>query len=244
MMPVQINVSSINQYTAGIHTGFPRWIILCTFTALFIFSLFTNALGENIQSVLEKSGYSPSLKQSITNLIVEAEAEGIPGELILPRLEEGVAKSVPGEKVLNVLRDDIQRLKQAREILMEVEGGSVLIEDKAAWARTANLLAGGISPQEIKKITSFSKNRWKDYRSASFLFVSLVQWGLSKESSLELIRAVLSSPLRGEDFAGIVELFVEGRRLRIQPETLLQRMIEQLPEATTPQELREMILYR
>jgi hypothetical protein len=126
---------------------------------------------------------------------------------------------------------------------MEVEG-SILIEDKSSWARTANLLAGGASVQEVKQIAKASHNRWMDYRNATYLFVSLVQWGLSRESSLKLTTAVLQSSITGEDFPGIMDLLAEGRRLRIQPETVAERIINVLPGAKTLEELREIVLYR
>lgn len=244
MRPAIKITPTITHKFMGTRTGFP-WIVLL----YVIFSWLTiypraSVFGDNIQSVLQKSGYSQSQREAINRVIVEAEKDGIPQELLLPRLEEGIAKKVAGEKMLEALRDDIRRLREAREILMEVEGGWTLIEDRSSWARTANLLAGGASPQEVKQIAASSRNRWKDYRSATYLFFSLIQWGLAREISLKLTMAVLQSSITGEEFPGILDLLVEGRRLRIQPETVAERIRNVLPEIKTLEELKEIVIYR
>jgi hypothetical protein len=56
------------------------------------------------------------------------------------------------------------------------------------------------------------------------------------------VRGLLASPISGERFPGIMELFIEGRRLRLPPETLVRRLLQQLPEARTIEELRQKCL--
>lgn len=244
MNPAKKITFTITHNFMGTLTGFPWFVLRCIIVFLVFVYLPVSAPGDTIQKALQRSGYSQSQREAIRRVIIDAEKDGIPQELLLPRLEEGIAKKVPGERMLEVLRNDSLRLQEAREILMEIDGGWALIEDRGSWARTANLLAGGTSPLEVKQIAASCRNRWKDYRGATYLFVSLVQWGLSRESSLKLTIALLQSSIMGKDFPGIMDLLVEGRRLRLQPEIVAERITNALSRAKTLEELKENVLYR
>jgi len=244
MMSIK-TISNTTRNAVGTIRRFPQCILFSLVLFLIFFACVPiQVVAETYVSILRRSNYPESQQEAIRNEIEEAIKEGIPEELLIPRLEEGIAKRASGAKVLNVLEGNIQRLKEARRILMAVGVGNELLKDRGAWARTANLLAKGISQEEITQIAAFSRNRWKDYRDATYLFVSLVQWGLPREKALKLTTSVLQSSIRGKDFAGVVDLLIDGRRFHISPEELAGRIIEKLPLVKTFEELEEKVLYR
>lgn len=138
------------------------------------------------------------------------------------------------DESLDALRKEIGRLEKARLHLLETEGGSRLLLDNAAWQRTANLLAWGASGGEIREISGSCIHRREDYQQASHLFVSLVNWGLARDAALYLTSAVCKSRIDGDDFPGILELLIRGRRLLISPHNLSNRMIDELHRVRNP----------
>jgi len=221
----------------------PHFVVISAiFIALQVIPV-VGILAESLEDVLARSNYSASKKEAVFQLFREAREDKIPGDLLLPRLVEGVAKRVPADKVLSVLRQNLINLREARSILLGVSDGVVLLENRSSWLRTANLLAGGVPAEEIREIAEACRLRWGDYRQATYLYVSLANWGLDRKNSLDLVRAFLKSSIPGESFAGVLELLVAGRRLRISPEELIRRIKDELPRVETLEELHERILY-
>lgn len=210
--------------------------------AVFLLAALLPLNAQSLESVLSRSRYSPEVRGEVGRLFQEAGQRGIPVEMLLPRLEEGIAKKVPAARLLAVLEREQELLLQARSLLSGLDGGEKLVRDRASWARAANLLAAGYAGDEVAELARASLNRTEDFRPAASLYVSLRGWGLLAGPALELVRGLLASPISGERFPGIMELFIEGRRLRLQPETLIQRLLEQLPQARTIEELRRMCL--
>jgi hypothetical protein len=210
--------------------------------AVFLLLAILPLRAQSLEGVLSRSRYSPQVQAEISGEFREAEKQGIPLELLLPRLEEGIAKKVSSGRLLAALQREQDLLLQARGLLLGLDGGSRLLEDQASWARAANLLAGGYSAGEVAELARSSLSRAEDFRPATSLYVSLRGWGLASGQALELVRGLLASSISGERFPGIMEILIEGRRLRIAPETLVRRLLEQLPEARTIEELRQRCL--
>ena len=216
----------------------------CRAAALIVFFLAAvlPLSGQSLEGVLSRSRYSLEERTVIRGQLLEAERQGIPIELLLPRLEEGVAKKAPLDRLLAALSRERELLLLARGLLMELEGGAKLAEDRACWARAANLLAGGYDGAEVRELARASLARPQDFRPAASLYVSLRGWGLPSSQGLDIVRLLLASPIPGRRFAGIMELFIEGRRLRLPPDVLSRRLLEQLPEVKTIEELRQKCL--
>lgn len=210
--------------------------------AVFLLAAVLPLRAQSLESVLSRSRFSPEVQGEISRQFREAGRHGIPVELLLPRLEEGIAKKVTAGRLLAALEREQDLLLQARGLLLGLDGGERLLEDRASWERAANLLAGGYSAGEVAELARTGLSRAEDFRPAASLYVSLRGWGLSSGQALELVRGLLASPISGERFPGIMEILIEGRRLRLPPETLIRRLVEQLPEARTIEELRRKCL--
>jgi hypothetical protein len=70
----------------------------------------------------------------------------------------------------------------------------------------------------------------------------LVEWGLDRGRARELLRALLDSRLPGQGFPVVMEVLVEGRRQRLAPEELARRLLLQIPQAASTEELKRRIL--
>lgn len=238
-----ININIMKTKTVGGYMSVPQFLLL--FLSVVLISIISPVLifPQFNASIIQNSNLSEYYKKAIENELKNAINDGIPENLLESRIREGIAKGAGGEKILQVLVNEIQLMKKARLILLSIQGGKRLLKDEASWARTANLLSAGISEEEIKTIVKACQKRWSDYRSATYLYASLIRWKLSREKSLKIIEAVLESSLKSDDFIGIIEILIEGRRLRIHPENMAERIIEILPYIDNTEKLKEKILY-
>ena len=205
--------------------------------------LFVGSLGsaQTVDSTLGRSPYSESQKTEITVFFTRMEHAGIPFELLLPKLQEGIAKRVPAHRVLTVLEAEAESLVQARTLLAHIEGGQLVLSDRASWARTANLLSGGIPRDEIEALIELCVSRTGTYRPASYLYVALSDWGLDRKPAMDLITALLDSSIPPDRYMGVMDLITTGRRRRIAAEELARRIQEHLGHVTTLEELEKWI---
>ena len=198
---------------------------------------------QSLEAALARSRFSPEQQRAIEEQFREAALQGIPLSLLLPRLEEGIAKKVPAARLQEALRGQAGLLLEARALLVETPpGGEALLADPASWARTANLLAGALPAAEVRRLAGFCAKRPADYRQATSLYLSLVEWGLDRGKAQELLGALLDSRLPGESFPGVMEILVEGRRQRLSPEELVRRLLLHLPDTVSMEELKRRTL--
>ncbi|UCF99379.1 MAG: hypothetical protein JSV89_07525 [Spirochaetaceae bacterium] len=220
--------------------GFPRpWLIGFLCAVLLLIS--STVCAQTVETTLARSGYSEAHKDSIIAFFAQIENDGIPGEMLLPKLEEGIAKRVPAPKVLAALKRESENLQQARELILRIEGGERLLADRAYWARTANLLATDVSAAEIERLIVLCRTRIEGFRPASYLYVAMLNWGLSGEPAFDLIATLLASALPPDSYMGVMDLLATGRRRRIPPEELIRRIQEHLQHASTIKELEKWI---
>ncbi len=197
----------------------------------------------DLESVLGKSPYSSIEKQTIHSIFSQADRAGVPQELLLPRLSEGVAKGVPFGKTAEVLTNALAWLEKARSLMESTPEGRALASDPASWSLSATLLETGAGEQEIQMLEDAAQGKSTSYRMAGFLHASLVSWGLSRPLSLQVALAALRSVVAPERYLGIVELFEQGRQKRISPERVAERVMEALKTAKDLDELRRSVLY-
>ena len=197
---------------------------------------------QSLETALARSRFPPEQQRAIEEQFREAALQGIPVSLLLPRLEEGIAKKVPAARLQEALRGQAGLLLEARALLVGTPGGEALLADPASWARTANLLAGALPAAEVRRLAGFCAKRPADYRQATSLYLSLVEWGLDRGKAQELVGALLDSRQPGESFPGVMEILVEGRRQRLAPEELVRRLLLHLSDTATMEELKRRTL--
>lgn len=230
----------MNRLAAAGSIRFPQPLFIALACILFL-SVGFKGSAQTVDSALGQSTYSESQKSAITALFTRIEQSGIPVELLLPKLEEGIAKRVPARRVLEVLEREAESLGEARALILGIEGGRRLLSDRASWARTANLLAGGFSREEIATLIGVCVSREGVFRPATYLYVALTDWGLTPDTALDLIGALLDSSISPDSYMGVMDLLASGRRRRIEPEELVQRIREHLGHVTTIEELEKWI---
>lgn len=209
---------------------------------LFLFPVCLGA--QTAEQVLETSGLSAGQRTAVLAEFREAEALGIPGAFLLPRLEEGLAKKVPAARIIEVLRRERAAFAQARGLLAAAgygeEGGAPPAAD---WQRTAHLLLSGIEGDAVSSLLLAFEGRREDFRDGTNLYLALIQWGIAPEEALELTSAVADSPLDAGSFMGIPEILIEAGRRRIRSEEIMTRIKDQLGRSRSLENLRNRVLY-
>ncbi|MBN1685380.1 MAG: hypothetical protein JW852_01940 [Spirochaetales bacterium] len=195
-----------------------------------------------LENALKESRYSTDERNDIERVFEEASRSGIGGGLLLPRVQEAKAKRVPAERLITALQQEIDRLENARDMLLDSGNAEALVLDDAGWQRTANLIAWGASKEEILTLAGACSTDVGKYLEASYLFTSLVEWGLEREVSVALVSAVAGSRLETDEYRGVFEVLINGRRLKMQPREIAERMIMALDEVETARQLQRKVL--
>lgn len=213
-----------------------------TLLFLFLVTATASSVDQDISTLLDRSEFDAQSVSAVRELFSEADSAGVPRELLLPRLQEGIAKGVPSHRILNALEEDLGTLLSARSVMEGVSGGRRILADSARWARAANFLAAGRTEEELRQVAAAASSRPESFRQATVLYVSLLEWGLETGDVVEIVAAAVDSRLEPEEFSGIPELFALGRRQRLRPERMVSRLIAALPRADSLRELRSMIV--
>jgi hypothetical protein len=222
----------------GIRLPQPAFIVaLCA--ALLVIGI--PVCAQSVESALARSSYSKTNRDSIVAFFDEIEQADIPADLLLPKLEEGIAKGVPAPRVLGALTKEADNLQRARVLILRSEEGERLLADPASWARAANLLAVGISEEQIEVLIALCGRRVEGFRPATYLYVAVLEWGLPRDPAFDLIGALLASSIPPDSYMGVMDLLAIGRRRRIAPEELVQRIQQHLAHATSIKELEKWI---
>jgi len=217
-------------------------ITLTAYTLLLVFPLLI-AAEESAQDILSKSNYSPEERSSISGIFETAGNNGIAESYLLPRLKEARAKRVPASRLIAALRKEVEHLITARKILLDSREGKKLLKADAPVQRAANLLSWGASPEEIRMIVRAAGPEAERFQSTTYLFVSLSDWGLERNTALQLTAAVADSQIDAKDFPGILELLIRSRRGSRTPVEESKKIMELLPLVPDFTELKERIYY-
>jgi len=202
-----------------------------------------SAESRRVEGILEDHGYTRTEIQSVLNSFELAESKDIPGDMLVPRVQEGVAKGVPVPRLQMALKNDIEYLMSARRLFAEAEAETVFMNQESQWKRAANMLAAGFGSDELIILIEICKKNPEKFRPISFLYASLSTWGLSKEDGLAVAEALISSAIPTAEYEGILDLYRTARRERIRPEELTERIAARASSSESVEELERMILY-
>jgi len=201
-----------------------------------------SAVSRRVEGILEEHGYSESGIQGVLNVFLGAENKGVPGDMLVPRVQEGVAKGVPASRLQGVLKRDIDYLMSARRLFAEAEAEGVFLSRESQWKRAANMLAAGFDSDELGRLIQICKENPDKFRPISLLYASLSTWGLSNKDGLSVAEALVSSAIPTEEYEGILDLYRTARRERIRPEELTERIAARAGSSESVEELERMIL--
>ncbi|MBT3276149.1 MAG: hypothetical protein HN368_23575 [Spirochaetales bacterium] len=186
--------------------------------------------------------YGDAEREELLRIFVDAEEAGIGEDLLLPRVQEAQAKRVSSDKLISALRFEVLKLEEARSLLLQSDSGHFILANDAGWQRTANLLAWGARIPEIELLILSSDGEVERYLQGSYLFTSLVQWGLTGVSAGAISAAACESALPPDEYRGILEILIQSRRLRIESEEMAERLMRELIDSDNLRKLRRKVL--
>jgi len=195
-----------------------------------------------LDRVLAESSYGQNEKSEIERVFAGAAESGIGAGLLLPRVQEAKAKRVSARRLVEALLLEIERLATARDILLGAGASAAFLFDDAGWQRTANLVAWGASEDEIRLLAASCAGDVRKYLEASYLFTSLVEWGLDRETSGRLVSAVAVSKIDAGEYPGVFEILIDGRRLKLLPSDVAEQIILAADESENVRQLHRKVL--
>lgn len=197
---------------------------------------------DQINRIMDRAEFSVAERSDIRDLFENADDAGIPAELLVSRLQEGVSKRVGARRIARTLRSDVDQLLLAREIARTVPGGAELLREPGRWARALTVLQAGYRSDELRGLVQVTVAQPERFRSAAALFVSLRDWGLDSTGTTRIVEAAARSDLPPLEYPGIAEIMAAARRQRIRPDKMVDRIVSALQTAETLSALRRRVL--
>lgn len=217
-------------------TGYGHvWICSRALAALFFLSG-ALAPAQSLDSVLADTSFTPDEQTQIETVFDLAREAGVPDELLLPRLTEGIAKRVPADRLADALEGEVSSLLEVRLLLAEVEAEE-LLEDAMNWARTAILLKADVEESAVQVLASAAIEHHQNYRPASTLMMSLIDWGLDHQRAAALAGATVSSQIDPDQYPVVLDVLIRGRLRRVDLDEMVEALLETLPTVASTREL-------
>ena len=188
---------------------------------------------DELSNTLAQAGFTAAEQSEFTRLFSEAASDGLPTDVLLPRLQEGIAKNVPFDGLLPALEAYVTQLRHARAVLASVQDARAVLHDTASWARAANLLTAGYSEDSLRRIAAACAVKPEAFRPATSLFVSLVEWGLAREAALDLTQAAVLSSVDPGEYADLARILSDASRAREDPDDAAGRIADHLRSGRT-----------
>lgn len=204
--------------------------------------LYASGPYDQISRIMDQTQFSVAERSDIRHVFENADDAGIPVELLVSRLQEGVSKRVGARRIASALRSDVDQLLLAREVARTVPGGPELLQEPGRWARALTVLQAGYSSDELRGLFRITVAQPGRFRSAAALFVSLRDWGLDSTGTTSIVEAAVRSDLPPLDYPGIAEIMAAARRQRIRPDEMVDRIVSALQTAETLSALRRRVL--
>jgi hypothetical protein len=202
-----------------------------------LYLLSAQPLDDEITTSMARAGWTNGQQQRAVTIFESAGDETLPTGSIQSRLLQGLARNVNPRRVLVVMEEQLQNLLEARAILTGVPGATPIAEDTPSLERTAALLRGGYTAEEITAVVGASVPRPDDYRAATLLYVAVVEWGADPAAALTLVRAAIAAPIPGDDFPRIASLLGVTDPRRYGSEEAVEIIADSLREGRSVREI-------
>ncbi|MBN1411334.1 MAG: hypothetical protein JW969_10865 [Spirochaetales bacterium] len=216
---------------------------LYKFLLLFLLFCTQAAFSQDVESILDRLPYPDEQKNIIQGILKELDEEGIPPKLVLPKLEEGLAKKIRADLVIKALKKESEHYKTAKAVFHDVDAEFDLRKKTDLWSWTVILLAKGLTGDELKSILGSNKSRIDDFKDATGLLLSLLDWGIEKNDAIPVCILLLKSRITGKEMMGIMDIFITAQKNHIKPEDIIKGLKASIPDAKNLKELKRKILY-
>lgn len=197
---------------------------------------------DEIGRIMDQTGFSIAERNAIRDVFHDAADSGIPLELLVSRVQEGVSKRVGPPRIESALTADVDQLLHAREIAHTVPGGIDLLREPSRWARARTVIQAGYASDEFRDLVEVTVDQPERFRSAAVLFISLRDWGLNQPATISIVDAAVRSGLPPQDYPGIAEILAAGRRQRVRPREMVDRIVSALQTSDTLSAVRRRVL--
>jgi len=219
--------------------GNKKWIILIGIWILAGSMLSAGPWAPQVDKSLRSSQFAESEKKQLRRVFEHAEQEQMPVEVLILRLEEGLAKHVPAQLLYNALMRELHSYEETRHLVLDQlsqDEAALLLTNATIWSRTATLYQQGVPEKDLAALLQMfsrqtSKEKWNNYRYGGGLLIALRQWGLTDDLSLSVLEALSRSPISGDDYRIILDIFNTGFANRIAPNDMAQRIIISAPKS-------------
>jgi len=209
---------------------FPAAVVLCLLVTGNLFG--DGPKGENLlRDWFSKSGNSDRyelIEDELNQLFRRADDSGVPPELLLEKLREGSAKGISAGRVLPALRNELERLITAGEIIGSsgYPPGGNAAELQNAYKIIAIMLREEIEKETIRELLTEAVKLDLPLSAAvaacSAVFQTFSVTDLGDNELLRLGISLYNSGLGPSNYGAVASIFIKGRVNRLEDGEILK----------------------
>jgi hypothetical protein len=160
----------------------------------------------------------------------DLEQLGLPVEILLDKLQEGLAKKVTPQNLLNGIKNEAQRIKQAASLLKKTlfpyDNESQKME---LYTNISLFLLGGFQEPLVESLLAGARAEKEPLKVFQFLGTTLLKLktitALDEEELTELSRVLLHSTLNYTSYPIITSLFVKAKFRRVSDQEMFSLVV-------------------
>ena len=207
---------------------------------LLFFSLVTKvfqAFPEDISEIIDTL-FSQKQRQSeygkvynpLLSVFLELEQQGLPTEILVDKLKEGLSKKVSPARLLTGIKNEALRIKQTSVLINKVQFVFKDESEKKELYRNMSLfLLGGLSQDMLESMLQGVRSKEQAVQVFQSLGTTILKLktitGLSSSEFLSLSQVLLNSALKFPSYPMITSLFVQAKYRRMSDQEILSLVV-------------------
>src|SRR6266568_3377611 len=198
-----------------------------------------------LRALLEARGFSATQTQGALAMLERANARGLPASALANRMREGMARRAEPSAILAVLSDRLSKLQRADDVVRGCAKEGIAVRDRErSLLRLADSFSMGVTPGDVMSVLPAAARANRDLESVSQAAEVMGRLGPKRfppEDTREVLGAATAAGWTRDQTDGLVDVFLEARRLGVTQEKTRQILAEGILEKKEPAGLVEVM---
>jgi hypothetical protein len=198
-----------------------------------------------LRVLLEARGFSVTQSQAAVGMIERANARALPASALTGRIREGLARGAEPSTILGVVSTRLTNLERADDMARRCAQQGIPVRDRdRSLVRLADSFSMGVTPGDVLSVLPAAGRGSRDLEGvsrAAEVMGRLRGKGFPPGDTREVVGAAMGAGWTRSQMDGLVDVFLEARRLGVGPEKSRQLLTEGIGAKKEPAGLVEVV---
>jgi hypothetical protein len=191
-----------------------------------------------LRGLLRERGFSETQTQAALGMFERAIARGLPASALVNRVREGMARRADPSAILDVLSGRLSDLERADDMTRRCAQEGITVRDREhSLMRLADSFSMGVTPGDIGSVLPAAARASRDLETvsrAAEVMGRLGRKGFPPRDTRDVLAAAAAAGWTRGQMDGLVDVFLEARRLGVAREKTSQLLAQGILEKKEP----------